>query len=152
MRVNNGFKKTLSLDNYTINKKSSGIKDISSNNTFKARLSEVNKQEVREKLHKLLVLIDEKGEKLKKSLDEKTLLEYKQYVKDFLKTIQNEFANTKQSFSWDGNGNLKTYTIIEKIDNNLNSLHDMFMKEQTDVLNVLSRIKEIKGLLLDLYV
>lgn len=119
---------------------------------FKEKLSEINQQEIKERLDKLMKIIDEHGERLKKTLDEKNLIEYKKRVKDFLKTIQGEFAHAKQSFSWDGRGNMRTYTIIEKIDNKLDSLHQMFMEEQADSLEILNKIGEIRGLLLDLYV
>lgn len=119
---------------------------------FKEQLAEINRQEMKERLDKLLVLIDEQGRKMKQSLDKKDLLEYKKRVKEFLKIIQEEFARAKQSFSWDSKGNLKTYTIIEKVDENLNILHKLFMEEQADVLEVLKRIDEIRGLLLDLYI
>ncbi len=47
-------------------------------------------------------------------MDKKDLQAYKAQVKEFLQIIQKEFARTKQSFSWDNQGNLKTYMIIEK--------------------------------------
>lgn len=119
---------------------------------FKDYLSELNQKEVKERLDRLLEIVDEQGERLKKSLDKKDLLEYKKRVKDFLRVIQKEFARAKQSFGWDGRGNLKTYTIIEKIDNNLDLLHKFFMEEQADVLEVVKKIDEIRGLLLDLYI
>ncbi len=120
--------------------------------SFKDKLAELDQQEVKDRLDKLLDIVDEHGEKLKRSLDKKDMMEYKKRVKDFLKLIQEEFAQTKQSFSWDGRGNLKTYTIIEKVDKNLEALHDLFLEEQADVLEVLSKIDEIRGLLLDLYI
>ncbi|MFW5976804.1 MAG: DUF327 family protein, partial [Bacillota bacterium] len=52
---------------------------------------------------------------------------------------------------WDGSGNVKTYTIIEKVDQNLDILHDLFIKEQADVLQIVNKIDEIRGLLLDIY-
>lgn len=119
---------------------------------FKAKLEEINSQEVREKLDRLLSIIEEQGERLKKSLDKKDLMEYKKRVKDFLRVIQKEFARARQSFSWDGRGNMKTYTIINKVDKNLEVLHDLFMEEQADALEVLKKIDEIRGLLLDLYI
>ncbi len=119
---------------------------------FKEKLGEINQQEIKEKLDRLLSIIEEQGEKLKKSLDKRDLLQYKKKVKDFLKVIQKEFAGAKQSFSWDGRGNMKTYTVINKVDKNLEILHDLFMEEQADALEVLKKIDEIRGLLMDLYI
>lgn len=120
--------------------------------SFKAKLSEIKHGEIKERLDRLMDIVDKQGEKLKKSLDKKDLLEYKKRVKDFLRLIQKEFVQAKQSFSWDGAGNLKTYTIVEKVDQNLAQLHDLFLKEQSDVLEVVKKIDEIRGLLVDLYI
>ncbi|AZO94181.1 DUF327 family protein [Iocasia frigidifontis] len=136
-------------ENKRVNKKSPGGAEKSD---FKEKLTEINEQEIKERLDKLLGIIDEQGKKLKKSLDKKDLAEYKKRVKVFLKIIQKEFAQAKQSYSWDGRGNMKTYTIIEKIDKNLETLHNLFIEEQADALEVLRQVDEIRGLLLDLYI
>ena len=120
--------------------------------SFKAKLSEIKHGEIKERLDRLMDIVDEQGRKLKQSLDKKDLFEYKKRVKDFLSLIQKEFVQAKQSFSWDGAGNLKTYTIVEKVDQNLSQLHDLFMQEQADVLEVVKKIDEIRGLLVDLYI
>lgn len=119
---------------------------------FKEKLDEINQQEIKERLDKLFNIIDEQGEKLKRSLDKKDLMEYKRRVKEFLRTLHREFARAKQSFSWDSRGNMRTYTIVEKIDGNLEILQQLFLEEQADALEVLKRVDEIRGLLLDLYI
>lgn len=119
---------------------------------FKEKLAEINQKEIKERLDRLFNIIDEQGEKLKKSLDKNDLIEYKKRVKEFLRTLHREFTRAKQSFSWDSRGNMRTYTIVEKIDRNLEVLQELFLEEQADALEVLKRVDEIRGLLLDLYI
>lgn len=119
--------------------------------SFQDQLDDANYQQIRERFDKLLQIVDRHGEKLKETLDKRDLIEYKKRVKDFLHLIQKEFARTRQAVSWDGTGNLKTYTIIEEIDQNLKLMHEQFIQEQSDVLQIVNRIDEIRGLLLDLY-
>ncbi|MFW6306711.1 MAG: YaaR family protein, partial [Bacillota bacterium] len=107
---------------------------------FQERLAEINHQEIKERLDRLFGIIDEQGERMKKSLDKKDLIEYKKRVKDFLRILNKEFARAKQSFSWDKRGNMKTYTLIEKIDQNLESLQELFLEEQSDALEVLRKV------------
>jgi hypothetical protein len=132
------------------NSKNGDIKSVKSD--FKTELSKIEQKEIKERLDKLLDVVDKQGKKLKQSLEKKDLLEYKKRVKDFLRLIQKEFVQAKQSFSWDGAGNLKTYTIVEKVNKNLDTLHNLFLKEQADVLEVVKKIDEIRGLLIDLYI
>ena len=124
----------------------------SEKSNFKKELSDFNQELVKEKFDKLLSIVDDQGKKLKKSLDKRDLLEYKKRVKKFLRLIQKEFAHMKQSFSWDDTGNVRTYKIIEKVDENLETLHNLFFEEQDDVLQIVKKIDEIRGLLLDLYI
>lgn len=120
--------------------------------SFQEKLESVNEENVREKLDTLLDYVDQYGEKLKETMDKKDLQAYKEQVKEFLKIIQKEFARTKQSFSWDNHGNLKTYMIIEKVNHQMEKLQEEFIQDQSDVLEVVRRIDEIRGLLLDLYI
>ena len=119
---------------------------------FQSQLKELNQKEIRERFDRLFNIVDEQGKKLKESLDKEDLYEYKRRVKDFLRMIQKEFVQAKQSYSWDAAGNLKTHTIIEEINQNLDVLHEMFFQEQADVLEIVKKIDEIRGLLLDLYI
>ncbi|MFP4662218.1 MAG: YaaR family protein [Halanaerobiales bacterium] len=119
---------------------------------FREKLSEINHREIKERLDKLFLIIDDQGEKLKKSLDKKDLIEYRKRVKDFLRILNKEFARAKQSFSWDRRGNMKTYTLIEEVDQNLQALRELFMEEQADAMEVLKRVDQIRGLLMDLYI
>jgi uncharacterized protein len=127
-------------------------KNMDTEMSFKNTLEQTNQQEVKNRLDKLMIIIDKQGEKLKKSLDKKDLIEYKKRVRNYLQNIHKEFSGTKQSFAWDGSGNIKTYTIIKNVDKNLELLHNLFLQEQADVLEVVKRLDEIRGLLLDLYI
>ncbi|MGM0420439.1 MAG: YaaR family protein [Bacillota bacterium] len=146
MRINNDIGRSDDI-------KKSRLKPAASSEVgFQDKLEAVNEEMVKEKLDRLLGLVDEYGDKLKETLDEKDLQAYKKQVNKFLRLLQKEFARTRQSFSWDNQGNLKTYMIIEKINKKMELLQQEFLEDQSDVLEVVSRIDEIRGLLLDLYI
>jgi uncharacterized protein YaaR (DUF327 family) len=119
---------------------------------FKEKLSEINQKEIKERLDKLFSIVEEQGKKLQKSLDKKDMIEYKKRVKEFLRILNREFVRARQSFGWDRRGYMKTYTIIEKINVNLEALQELFLEEQADALEVLKKVDEIRGLLMDLYI
>ncbi|MBF8435789.1 YaaR family protein [Halanaerobiaceae bacterium Z-7014] len=126
--------------------------DSPEKSSFQQKLEAVNEENIRERLDSLLDYVDQYGDKLKETMDKEDLQAYKAQVKEFLQIIQKEFARTKQSFSWDNQGNLKTYMIIEKINHEMEMLQEEFIQDQADVLEVVRRIDEIRGLLLDLYI
>ncbi|MFW6311807.1 MAG: YaaR family protein [Nanoarchaeota archaeon] len=149
MQINNKKIKSNINSNSKLNREK--IRTESKGKGFNEYLTRINQTSIKKRLDKLLNIVDEQGEKLKNSLDKKDLWEYKKRVQDFLRMIQKEFVRAKQSYSWDDSGQVKTYTIIEKVDQKLDELHNLFIKEQADVLQIVNQIDEIRGLLLDIY-
>ena len=72
-------------------------------------------------------------------------------VKDFL----NEIVNRSHSFSrenfLDKRGRHRVYGIVRLVDAKLDELAQELVKDEKDNLNILSKIGEIRGLLLDIF-
>ena len=76
---------------------------------------------------------------------------YRGLIKEFM----NEIVNRSHSFSrenfLDRKGRHRVYGIIRLVDENLDELAKELMKEEKDHLAILSKIGEIRGLLLDIF-
>ena len=76
---------------------------------------------------------------------------YRGLVKDFL----NEIINRSHSFSrenfLDRRGRHRVYGIVRLVDEKLDELAQELVKDEKDNLNILSKIGEIRGLLLDIF-
>jgi uncharacterized protein YaaR (DUF327 family) len=57
----------------------------------------------------------------------------------------------KQSRSWDYNGNSRSLKIIEQVDQSLVELADEVVNKESSTIDILAKIGEIKGLLINLY-
>ena len=72
-----------------------------------------------------------------------------------IKEFMNEIINRSHSFSrenfLDRKGRHRVYGIIRLVDENLDELARELMKDEKDHLAILSRIGEIRGLLLDIF-
>lgn len=117
--------------------------------SFKRQLSVAQEQDVTLVLDNLMEVIEDKAKKLKKNMSIKNLSEYRHYVKKFLKIFNEEFLRTNQSVSWN-RGSMKNYTVVAEIDENLEKLRKLFMKEQKDSLKIIEKVDAIRGMLLDL--
>lgn len=104
-----------------------------------------------EQLTQLLSKIDRQGQRLVKSHTLSDLREYKQLVKRFVKETVEFGMNLKKSRSWNGHGNLEMMHLIEQIDEELMTLTDELVSREGKSIDILSRIGEIKGLLVNLY-
>ena len=123
-----------------------------SDGTFKFTLvSHIEEQELQAKLGSLMEQINEQGEKLAKKRDIKDMKRYRGLIKDFM----NEIINRSHSFTrenfLDRKGRHRVYGIIRLVDQNLDELAQELMKDEKDHLAILSKIGEIRGLLLDIF-
>lgn len=119
--------------------------------TFKFTLiSHVEEQELQARLTTLMEEITMQGDKLAKKRDVRDMKRYRGLIKDFM----NEIVNRSHSFSrenfLDRKGRHRVYGIIRLVDENLDELAQELMKDEQDHLAILSKIGEIRGLLLDI--
>lgn len=120
--------------------------------TFKFTLvSRIEEQDLQNALANMMEEITRQGDKLAKHRDIKDMKRYRGLIKDFL----NEVVNRSHAFSrenfLDRKGRHRVYGIIRLIDENLDQLAQELVKDEQDNLAILSKIGEIRGLLLDIF-
>ncbi len=95
--------------------------------------------------------IDECACKLKESPVYGNLLRYKKMVRVLLLFLIEETYHVLEQSCYDPQGRRRLFLLVERIDGQLEQLTQDFLKEQLDRLELVSRLDEIRGLLLDLY-
>ena len=114
-------------------------------------VSHIEEQELQARLSTLMEEITMQGNKLAKKRDVRDMKRYRGLIKEFM----NEIINRSHSFSrenfLDRKGRHRVYGIIRLVDENLDELARELMKDEKDHLAILSRIGEIRGLLLDIF-
>ena len=120
--------------------------------SFKFTLvSRIEEQDLQNALAQRMEEITRQGEKLAKHRDIKDMRRYRALIKDFM----NEIINRSHAFSrenfLDRKGRHRVYGIIRLIDQNLDELAQELVKDEQDHLAILSKIGEIRGLLLDIF-
>ncbi len=113
--------------------------------------SHIEETELQTRLQGLMEEITMQGERLYKRRDVRDMKRYRGLVKEFL----NEVVTRSHSFSrenfLDKRGRHRVYGIIRLVDENLDELARELVKDEKDNLAILSKIGEIKGLLLDIF-
>lgn len=102
-------------------------------------------------LTRLLGDIQGAGERLSKSRTFKDLAKYKSLVKRFIREAVDFGMDLKQSHSWSEYGQSRPLKIVEVIDEKLVELTEEIMEKESNSIDILGRIGEIKGLLINLY-
>ncbi|MDE7224300.1 MAG: YaaR family protein [Acetatifactor sp.] len=113
--------------------------------------SHIEEAELQERLSSLMGQITSEGEKLAKRKDLRDMKHYRSLVKEFM----NEIISRSHSFSrenfLDRKGRHRVYGIVRLVDQTLDDLAQELMKDEKDNLAILSKIGEIRGLLLDIF-
>lgn len=120
--------------------------------SFKFTLvSRIGEQELQNALTQMMEEITMQGDKLAKHRDIKDMKRYRTLVKNFLNEIVNRsHAFARENFL-DRKGRHRVYGIIRLIDKNLDELAQELVKEEKDNIDILNKIGEIRGLLLDIF-
>ena len=119
--------------------------------SFKFTLaSQVEEAELQEKLNGLMNDITAQGEKLSEHMDIRDMKKYRELVKDFLNEIVNRSHKFSRENFLDHRGRHRVYGIVKLVDKNLDDLASELVKDEKDHLTILSKVGEIRGLLLDI--
>ncbi|MBO4309984.1 MAG: YaaR family protein [Lachnospiraceae bacterium] len=113
--------------------------------------SNVEEAELQQRLLGMMEEITMQGEKIKKKTDIRDMKHYRSLIKDFMNEIVNRSHQFSRENFLDRRGRHRVYGIIRKVDEALDELAKELVNEEKDALAILSKIDEIRGLLLDIF-
>ena len=82
-------------------------------------------------------------------MDIRDMKKYRELVKDFLNEVVNRSHKFSRENFLDRRGRHRVYGIVKLVNKNLDDLAGELVKDEKDHLAILSRVGEIRGLLLD---
>lgn len=127
------------------------IKGSQTSSSFKASMETQTGKMRLEQLTVMLSDIEVFGKKLTKSRNLKDLAKFKGLVKRFVKETVDNGLNIETSRSFDFYGNTRTLALVKALDEKLIELTEDMMDQEKPSIDLLERIGEIKGLLINLY-
>lgn len=119
--------------------------------TFKFTLvSKLKESELKEKLGSLMEKIDEQGDRIARHMDITDMKKYRSLVKEFMNEVVTHSHEFSRENFLDRRGRHRVYGIVRLVDKNLDELAQELVKDEKDNIAVLSKVGEIRGLLLDI--
>ncbi|PYI50198.1 YaaR family protein [Paenibacillus flagellatus] len=104
-----------------------------------------------EQLNRMLQQIQLQGERLTKSMTVRELRAYKLLVKQFLEKTVRKGIGLKDTTGWDRRGRGKRYKLLDEIDRHLIEMADDMLETEEGKIDLLSKVGEIRGLLINLF-
>ena len=119
--------------------------------TFKFTLmSNIEEQDLQQRLTLLMNDITALGDRIAKHMDVRDMQRYRELIKNFMNEIVNRSHKFSRENFLDRRGRHRVYGIIKLVDENLDQLAGELMKDEKDHLEILEKVGEIRGLLLDI--
>ncbi|MBQ9438154.1 MAG: YaaR family protein [Lachnospiraceae bacterium] len=116
--------------------------------TLASRLDEAT---LSERMTAMMEEISLQGEKLKKKRDIRDMKRYRALIKDFMNEVVTRSHDFARENFLDRRGRHRVYGIIRLVDQKLDDLAQALLADEKDDIEILSKIGEIEGLILDLF-
>lgn len=118
---------------------------------FRSLLIQEGSQLHKERLNALLSEIKQQGSRLAHSQTVKELQQYKRLIERFVHEAVEYGMELKHTGGWSPSGVMESHTLVKKIDEELLELTEKVLSEGKDPIDLLGKIGEIEGLLINLY-
>lgn len=113
-------------------------------------MSSIEESGLQERLSAMMKEITMQGKKLGKHMDIRDMKHYRRLIKDFMNEIVNRSHKFSRENFLDRRGRHRVYGMIKRVDTVLDELAGELIKDEKDALAILSKVDEIRGLLLDI--
>lgn len=112
--------------------------------------SAIEDSDLQTKINNMLNDINVQGKLIARHMDIREMKKYRGLIKEFLNEIVNRSHKFSRENFLDHRGRHRVYGIIRLIDENLDELAQELVEDEKNQIDILSRIGEIEGLLLDI--
>ena len=113
--------------------------------------SKIEDSALAERLNLMMQDIVQQGKQISKKNDIRDMQRYRILIKDFLnEVVTRSHAFSRENFL-DRRGRHRVYGIIRLVDETLDDLAQELVKDEKDNINILAKIGQIEGLLLDIF-
>ena len=126
-----------------------GSEDVE-NSIFRRTLTDMSKEMYTARLTEMKKEIDEQGQRLADRVDVRELEKYRRLIREFLDEIVSNGYTFSREDAYASRGKHRYIATVKVVDENLDALGKEVMKEHADKIEILNRIDDIRGLLLDL--
>lgn len=113
-------------------------------------MSKIEEDGLAARLEGLMKEITQQGKQLGKKMDIRDMKHYRALIKEFLNEVVNRSHKFSRENFLDRRGRHRVYGMIKRVDEALDELAGELIKDEKDAIDILDKVDEIRGLLLDI--
>lgn len=118
--------------------------------TFSDVMQDQGEQSSKEELNRKIKEIQLQGDRLTHSMTVRELKAYRLLVKKFLEDTVRRGVSMKESRGWDRRGRGRRYNLLDEVDATLLAMADELLETEQGKIELLQKIGEIRGMLINL--
>jgi len=118
---------------------------------FMDTLKDTDSENRRQACDQILHQINSMSEELKKAPTPSGIKKYRRLVASFIKEAMSQTYQLNEETHWDRSGNRKSLVTVKNINKALEELTDEVMNREKKQIDLVAKLDEIRGMLLDLY-
>ena len=135
----------------TVNQVPEATKTVEGDGSFKFTLaSAITDADLQAKVDMLLSDITAQGNRIAQHMDIRDMKKYRGLIREFMNEVVFRSHKFSRENFLDRRGRHRVYGLIKLIDSNLDELAQELVKDEKDHIAILSKIGEIRGLILDI--
>jgi uncharacterized protein YaaR (DUF327 family) len=121
------------------------------NKSFSDTMQQHDEQTSKDQLNRMMQQIDIQSGRLAKSMTVRELRAYKLLIKQFLEETVRRGVSLRDTKGWDRRGRGKRYKLLEEVDVKLLEMGEELLEHEQGRIDLLDKIGEIRGMLLNVY-
>ncbi|WP_091276881.1 YaaR family protein [Alteribacillus persepolensis] len=119
--------------------------------SFTEIMDQRRQEKAYERFTQMLKKIDDQGKVLTENRTVEEFRKYKQLVKDFMQEAIDHGLSLEEKRGFNRRGRTKLYKVVEEVDRKLLDLTHAMMEKEKSGMDILDKVGEIQGLLVNLY-
>lgn len=125
--------------------------EIQASTTFSEVMNKQRDDKVMDQLTKLMQQVEDQGKVLSESRTIDELRKYKKLVKEFMDDAVAHGLSLEERRGFNRRGRTKIYKLVQEVDRKLIDLTNSVLDKEKSSLDILQKVGEIKGLLVNIY-
>ncbi|MCL2125438.1 MAG: YaaR family protein [Oscillospiraceae bacterium] len=119
---------------------------------FKRTLTDLSREVYIARLHELKKSIDDQGKRLADKVDVKEFEKFRSLIREFIdEVVSNGYTFSKED-AFASRGRHRYIATIQIVDEKLDELAKQVMEENAEQIDIINKIDDIRGLLLDMMI
>jgi len=120
------------------------------NSGFRRTLTDLSKEKYSARIAEMKNEIDEQGKRLGDRVDVREFERYRKLIREFLDEIVSNGYTFSREDAYASRGRHRYIATVRIVDEKLDALGKEVIKDQADQIEILNKVDDIRGLLLDL--